>query len=95
MFSKYSIADIHRQFVDGSLDPMSLAEECIDRIDRFNPEFHAWVSFDADSLRRRASEVKTLLASKKPLRALEGIPVGVKDVFNTIEFPTEMGSEIW
>jgi Asp-tRNA(Asn)/Glu-tRNA(Gln) amidotransferase A subunit family amidase len=95
MFSKYSIADIHRQFEEGSLDPMSLAEECIDKFVRFNPEFHAWVSFDADSLRRRASEAKTSLANKKPLRALEGIPVGVKDVFNTTEFPTEMGSEIW
>lgn len=95
MLSKYSIADIHRKFEDGSLDPMSLAEQCIARIDRFNPEFHAWVSFDADSLRRRASEAKASLARKKPLRALEGIPVGVKDVFNTTEFPTEMGSEIW
>ena len=95
MFSKYSIAEIHRQFEEGSLDPISLAEDCINRILRFNPEFHAWVSFDADSLRRRASEAKTSLTSKKPLRALEGIPVGVKDVFNTTEFPTEMGSEIW
>jgi Asp-tRNA(Asn)/Glu-tRNA(Gln) amidotransferase A subunit family amidase len=95
MFLKNSIADIHRQFQDGTLDPMSLAESCIDRIERLNPQFQAWKSFDADSLRRRASEIKTLLASEKPLRALEGIPVGVKDVFNTTEFPTEMGSEIW
>lgn len=95
MFLKYSIAEIHRQFEDGSLDPMSLAEECIARIDRFNPKFHAWVSFDADTLRRRAREAKVLLAGNKPLRALEGIPVAVKDVFNTAEFPTEMGSEIW
>ena len=95
MFSKYSIADIHRQFESGSLDPTSLAEDCIDRIVRLNPEFHAWVNFDAELLRLRAREAKTALASKKPLRALEGIPVGVKDVFNTTEFPTEMGSEIW
>lgn len=95
MFSKYSIADIHRQFEDGSLDPINLVEDCIDRIARLNPEFHAWVNFDAELLRRRASEVKSSIASKKPLRALEGIPVGVKDVFNTTEFPTEMGSEIW
>jgi Asp-tRNA(Asn)/Glu-tRNA(Gln) amidotransferase A subunit family amidase len=26
---------------------------------------------------------------------LDGIPVGVKDVFNTVDFPTEMGSELW
>lgn len=95
MFLKYSIADIHRQFEDGSLDPLSLAEECIARINRFNPEFHAWVCFDPEILLRSAREVKASLARNQPLRALEGIPVGVKDVFNTAEFPTEMGSEIW
>jgi Asp-tRNA(Asn)/Glu-tRNA(Gln) amidotransferase A subunit family amidase len=95
MFLKYSITDIHRQFEDGTLDPLILAEDCIARIERYNPEFHAWVRFDAESLRQRAIEAKASLDSKKPLRALEGIPVGVKDVFNTTDFPTEMGSEIW
>jgi Asp-tRNA(Asn)/Glu-tRNA(Gln) amidotransferase A subunit family amidase len=95
MFLRYSIADILRQFEDGSLDPMSIAEECISKVERFNPKYHAWVNFDADSLRRRALEAKSSLELKKPLRELEGIPVGIKDVFNTSEFPTEMGSEIW
>ena len=95
MFLEYSITDIHRHFENGSLDPISLAEECIHRVNRFNLEFHAWVCFDADLLMRRAREAKALLACNKPLRALEGIPVAVKDVFNTAEFPTEMGSEIW
>ena len=95
MFLRYSIADIHRQYEDGSLDPMSIAEECIARVDQFNPKYHAWVNFDGDSLRRSAREAKASLELKKPLRALEGIPIGIKDVFNTSEFPTEMGSEIW
>jgi Asp-tRNA(Asn)/Glu-tRNA(Gln) amidotransferase A subunit family amidase len=95
MFLRYSIADIHRLYEDGSLDPISIAEECIARVDQFNLKYHAWVNFDADSLRRRAREAKAFLELKKPLRALEGIPIGVKDVFNTSEFTTEMGSEIW
>lgn len=95
MFLKYSIAEIHRQFESGSLDPLSVAEECIARVNRFNPEFHAWVCFDPEALIRGARELKDFLARKKPLRPLGGIPVGVKDVFNTAEFPTEMGSELW
>lgn len=95
MFLNYSIGDIHRRFEDGSLDPQTLAEECIANINRYNPEFHAWVCFDSDTLMQGAHEVKASLARKKPLRAMEGIPVGIKDVFNTAEFPTEMGSEIW
>jgi len=95
MFLKYSITDIHRQFEDGSLDPISLAEECIAKTEKFNPEFHVWASFDADLLMRRARESMESFARNKSLGALEGIPVGVKDVFNTSEFPTEMGSEVW
>ena len=95
MFLRFSISDIHRQFEDGSLDPKSIAEECIAKVERFNSKYHAWVNFDAESLRCRALEAKDTLKLKKPLRALEGIPVGVKDVFNTSEFPTEMGSDIW
>ncbi|MBF0155474.1 MAG: amidase [Magnetococcales bacterium] len=95
MFRKYSISEIHRQFEDGSLDPVAVAEACIARINRFNPEFHAWVCFDPDALIRGARSVRESLARKTSLRALEGIPVGVKDVFNTANFPTQMGSELW
>lgn len=95
MFLEYSIKDIHRQFEAGSLNPLTVAEECITRVNRLNPELHAWTCFDSEVLIRGAYELKTSLDCKKPLRPLDGIPVGVKDVFNTFDFPTEMGSKIW
>jgi Asp-tRNA(Asn)/Glu-tRNA(Gln) amidotransferase A subunit family amidase len=95
MFRKYSISEIHRRFENGSLDPVAVAEECIDRVNRFDPEFHAWVCFNPDALICEARKVRESLARKTPLRALESIPVGVKDVFNTADFPTQMGSELW
>jgi Asp-tRNA(Asn)/Glu-tRNA(Gln) amidotransferase A subunit family amidase len=95
MFLHHTIEDIHHKFEDGSLDPVSLALECINKTAKFNPVFHIWASFDADSLIRRAHETKEALEQIKSFRTLEGIPVGVKDIFNTVEFPTEMGSEIW
>lgn len=95
MFRKYSISEIHRQFEIGSLDPMTVAEECIDRVNRLNPEFHPWVCFEPDALISDARKVRESLARKTPLRALEGIPIAVKDVFNTADFPTQMGSELW
>ena len=95
MFREHSISDIHRQFEDGSLDPVTVAEACIACFNRFNPEFHAWVCFDPEALIRGALSVRESLARKTSLRALEGIPVGVKDVFNTTDFPTQMGSVLW
>jgi Asp-tRNA(Asn)/Glu-tRNA(Gln) amidotransferase A subunit family amidase len=95
MFNKYSISEIHRQFMDGSLDPVSVAEECIARVNSFDLEYHAWVCFDPDILLSGARKVQESLTRKVSLRALTGIPVGVKDVFNTVDFPTQMGSELW
>lgn len=95
MFRQYSISEIHRKFSDGSLDPMTVANECIARVNRFNHEFHAWVCFDSEALIQGAHKARESLARNTPFRALEGIPVGVKDVFNTADFPTQMGSELW
>ncbi len=82
-------------FEDGKLDSISLAAECIDKTAKLNSKFRVWANFDPDLLMRRARDVKVSMLQNKSWRALEGIPVGVKDIFNTAEFPTEMGSEIW
>jgi Asp-tRNA(Asn)/Glu-tRNA(Gln) amidotransferase A subunit family amidase len=95
MFLKYSISEIHRKFQNGDLDPLQVAEACISSVNRFNPEYHTWVSFDSEALIRGANEVRQLIHENKPLRPLGGIPVGIKDVFNTRDFPTQMGSELW
>ena len=40
-------------------------------------------------------KIKEYFEKEKNIRALEGIPIGVKDIFNTKEFTTEMGSPLW
>ncbi|BBU63721.1 glutamyl-tRNA amidotransferase subunit A [Methylosinus sp. C49] len=95
MFRRFSISEIHSQMETGRLHPIDVAEECISRVKRFDRDYRPWVCFDPEALRRGADAVKERLASKQPLRSLEGIPLGIKDVFNTSDFPTEMGSEIW
>jgi Asp-tRNA(Asn)/Glu-tRNA(Gln) amidotransferase A subunit family amidase len=95
MFREKSIAEIHRSFLNGDLDPVAVAKESIARCRKFDPEFHAWVCFDPDLLIDAAKVVKERLVKKESLRLLEGIPIGVKDVFNTADFPTQMGSPLW
>jgi Asp-tRNA(Asn)/Glu-tRNA(Gln) amidotransferase A subunit family amidase len=50
MFREKSIAEIHRSFLNGDLDPVAVAKESIARCRKFDPEFHAWVCFDPDLL---------------------------------------------
>jgi Asp-tRNA(Asn)/Glu-tRNA(Gln) amidotransferase A subunit family amidase len=95
MFSKYSISEIHSFFEDGSLDPLTFAEDCIARVKNLDHKFHAWVCFNPEALIRGAKIVQEDLVRKTSLRILSGIPIGVKDVFNTVDFPTQMGSELW
>jgi Asp-tRNA(Asn)/Glu-tRNA(Gln) amidotransferase A subunit family amidase len=90
-----SIGDIHAGFGDGSVTPVDVAEACIRAVDRLDPEYKAWVCFDGDGLRRQAEATAERLKSGAPVRALEGLPVGVKDIINTIDFPTQMGSRLW
>jgi Asp-tRNA(Asn)/Glu-tRNA(Gln) amidotransferase A subunit family amidase len=63
----------------------------IKRIDLLNPKFKAWKFLNHDYA---IDQAKWVDLNKKPM-PLSGVPVGVKDVFNTEVFPTEMGSEAW
>jgi Asp-tRNA(Asn)/Glu-tRNA(Gln) amidotransferase A subunit family amidase len=95
MFRHNTIKEIHSKFADGSVDPLDLANSCITRINRLNPFYRAWVCIDPEALISNAKKTRELLSSNLPLKHLAGIPVGVKDVFNTTDFPTQMGSTIW
>jgi Asp-tRNA(Asn)/Glu-tRNA(Gln) amidotransferase A subunit family amidase len=80
---------------DGSLTPHEIAERCIAQVARVEPACLAWECFDGEKLRREAETCASRLARGEPVRRLEGVPVGVKDIFNTADFPTQMGSPLW
>ena len=67
------------------LKPTDLLEACLARITEREPDVHAFAFLDPEQARR---------ASLRP-GPLHGIPLGVKDVFDTADMPTEYGSSIW
>lgn len=95
MFFEYSIKDIHSLIETDQLGVRCIVEEAINKYEKYNKDFHAWVCFDPDQLIRGAQSLQKRLNNKELLRPLDGIPIGIKDIFNTIDFPTEMGSPIW
>lgn len=82
-------------YADGSLDPVDVARLCVDVVDRREEGCQAWEEFDADKLMAQAHAVRERLRTGRRLRKLEGVPVGIKDVFNTTDFMTQMGSPLW
>ncbi len=69
------------------LRPAELMEACLERITVREPVVHAFAGFDAAAARAAAAEARP--------GPLQGLPIGVKDVLDTADLPSEYGSPIW
>jgi Asp-tRNA(Asn)/Glu-tRNA(Gln) amidotransferase A subunit family amidase len=94
-FFDLSIRTILAGYKTGALTPTDVAQICCDQIEKYDPQYLAMECFDPQRLFAEAACTQAYLKSGKALRALEGIPVGIKDIFNTTDFPTQMGSPLW
>ncbi len=79
--------DALRGFETGTLTPVALMEACIARIDKREDVVNAFAHFDRDQALHSARTARP--------GPLHGIPLGVKDVLDTAEMPSEYGSPIW
>lgn len=95
LFYLKNIEEIHKGLVEKTIDPLDIANNCINAFEKYDRQFHAWVVFDKKVLLDAANKVKEKIAKGEKLRILDGIPVAVKDIFNTYHFPAEMGSPLW
>ena len=75
----------------GKLKSEALVAACIERILEREQEVQAWAHFDVElALAQARARDK-----EAPRTRLHGIPVGVKDVIDTADLPTEYGSPIY
>jgi Asp-tRNA(Asn)/Glu-tRNA(Gln) amidotransferase A subunit family amidase len=72
-----------------------LIQSCVAHIERTEPSVKAWAYLDAERILSQAKLVDIRLARGEAIGPLSGIPIGIKDVFNTMDMPTSMGSPIW
>ena len=76
---------------DGQLTCERIARDCLARVEAREPIVRAWSFIDPDLVLRQA---RALDARPGPC-LLRGVPVGVKDVIETADMPTQMGSPIY
>ena len=94
LFTDNSIGKLIGKFVKGELHPADATRAALENIRELDPKYFAWVvSADNSLLARIEKEVDQFGIDGG--RLLEGIPVGVKDIYNTVDFPTQMGSPLW
>lgn len=94
-FLGLSVGQILKGYEKGEISPVDVAIICIEHTEKMEPKLKAWEIFDADKLLDQAKASEERLQKGKSCRLLEGIPIGVKDIFNTKDFPTQMGSPLW
>ena len=80
-----SVTEAAQKIDAGSLKPRDLLEACLARIAEKEKVTHAFAHHDPGAVRKVSS------AHGK----LHGIPVGVKDVLDTADMPSQYGSPIW
>ena len=89
-----TIADINAAFEAGTLTAESLVQLCLTRIrsyDREGPALHAVMVLNPKAI-ETARELDAERKARGPRSALHGIPVVLKDNYNTADLPTTGGS---
>lgn len=79
---------------DGEITSVELVEACFARIDEFEPTIQAWAHLDKENALKQAEIADKRHYDGEAEGPLNGVPVGIKDIFDTEDFPTEYGSPI-
>lgn len=82
-------------FANGHDTPRAYLERCLDALAAWEPKIGAFVHTNLDGARAAADASSTRWRDNKPLSAIDGMPVGIKDIIETADMPTEMGSPLF
>ena len=89
-----SAIDAHDAIEQGLLSSRDLVESCLARIDELEPTIGAWEHLDRDLALQQADAADEFRKSGLPIGALHGLPIGIKDIIDTSDYPTELGTEL-
>ncbi len=79
----------------GRASSVELVTACLDRVAEIEPDVQAWAFLDRDHALKQARALDELRALGNALGPLHGVPIGIKDIFDTSDYPTELGSPLW
>ena len=89
--NELTVTEIVAKIAAGEMTCEAVTRDCIERIIAREPVVKAWVKFNPELALAQAHAL-----DREPRRgALHGVPIGIKDVIDTFDMPTEMGSPIY
>jgi Asp-tRNA(Asn)/Glu-tRNA(Gln) amidotransferase A subunit family amidase len=82
-------------FVGGKDSPREFLERCIAQLDAWEPKIGAFVTLNLTAARTAADASTERWRAGKPLSPIDGMPIGIKDIIETMDMPTENGSPLF
>src|SRR3970040_2994713 len=77
---------------EGRITSAELVSDCLDRVEEVDSNVRAWAFLDRAHATQQAEAADLHRKQGKAVGPLHGVPVGIKDIFDTGDMPTELGS---
>jgi Asp-tRNA(Asn)/Glu-tRNA(Gln) amidotransferase A subunit family amidase len=82
-------------FTSGARTPRQFLEDALALLDQWEPRIGAFVCTNLPAARAAADRSTERWRAGKPASPIDGMPVGIKDIIETVDMPTEMGSPLF
>jgi Asp-tRNA(Asn)/Glu-tRNA(Gln) amidotransferase A subunit family amidase len=89
------VADAAAAVREGHATAVELTADCLGRVREAEEKVQAWAFLDSEHALRQAQAADEHRMAGRTLGPLHGVPIGIKDIFDTSDYPTEFGSALW
>ncbi|MFC1878359.1 amidase [Chloroflexota bacterium] len=95
-----SLAEASRLLAQGEISPLELTQAHLERIDATDGELNSFITLTAEAALKRARQAETerfqdSMPDGSLLGPLHGIPIALKDLYDTAGVPTTAGSKVF
>ena len=90
-----SLNEASRLIKDKKISPVDLTQGCLKRIERLNPSLNAFITVTAESALAQARQAETEIQGGHWRGPLHGVPIALKDLFDTAGVRTTAASELF
>ncbi|MYB22398.1 MAG: amidase [Chloroflexi bacterium] len=87
--------DAAERFRLGEDSPSDYLERCLATVEKREPAVQAFAHLNPVLARESAAASSQRWATGNPLSPIDGMPIGIKDLLETKDMPTEFGCEAW
>ncbi|MDR1488703.1 MAG: amidase [Holosporales bacterium] len=95
LFLEKSIDEIHKLLKNRKLSIADIGKVTTERIKKSGEKYHAFTEYSEDTIQGKYNIQQKLFEQYGIVKPFTAIPIAIKDIFNTIDYKTQMGSPLW